>query len=127
MDSRPQYQYIYYIKCNDCEHSYIGKTERQCIRRLYEHGAPITPYQHQQQQQQQEECGHESDDSNQQSELRRSSRIKNENKIATTTTSSSITALLNDTNNDKKIDKSSIHQHEKETGHRMNWSNFQIV
>ncbi|CAF1484669.1 unnamed protein product [Rotaria sordida] len=46
---------------------------------------------------------------------------------ATTTTSSSITTLLDNTNNDKKIDKSSIHQHEKETGHRMNWSNFQIV
>ncbi|CAF4797420.1 unnamed protein product, partial [Rotaria sp. Silwood2] len=31
---------VYYIKCNDCEHSYIGKTERQCVRRHYEHGAP---------------------------------------------------------------------------------------
>ncbi|CAF2666340.1 unnamed protein product [Rotaria sp. Silwood2] len=40
---------VYYIKCNDCEHSYLGKTERQCIRRLYEHGAPTTPYQPQQQ------------------------------------------------------------------------------
>ena len=23
---------VYAIKCNDCGHSYIGKTERQCIR-----------------------------------------------------------------------------------------------
>ncbi|CAF1487934.1 unnamed protein product [Rotaria sordida] len=33
---------VYYIKCNDCRHSYIGKMERQCIRRLYEHGASKT-------------------------------------------------------------------------------------
>ncbi|CAF1444376.1 unnamed protein product, partial [Rotaria sordida] len=61
---------VYYIKCNDCEHSYIGKTERQCIRRLYEHGAPTTPYQQLQQ------CNHESDDPNNPPELRRSSRLK---------------------------------------------------
>ncbi|CAF4709196.1 unnamed protein product, partial [Rotaria sp. Silwood2] len=50
---------VYYIKCNDCKHSYLGKTERQCIRRLYEHGAPTTPHQ-----QQQQPCNHESDDPN---------------------------------------------------------------
>ncbi|CAF1226232.1 unnamed protein product [Rotaria sordida] len=101
---------VYYVKCNDCEHSYIGKTERQCIRRLNEHGAPKTAYQQQ--------CNHVSDDLNHNSniqELRRSSRIRNK------------TTITNDNSSDKKIDKSSIHQHEKETGHRMNWSNFQIV
>ncbi|CAF3427539.1 unnamed protein product, partial [Rotaria sp. Silwood2] len=96
---------------------YLGKTERQCIRRLYEHGAPTTPYQPQQQ-----PCNHESDDPNDPPELRRSSRIKNKIAAATTTRAST-----NDTNNDKKIDKSSIFQHEKETGHRMDWSNFQVV
>ncbi|CAF0898875.1 unnamed protein product [Rotaria sp. Silwood1] len=76
--------------------------------------APTTSYQQQQ-------CNHGSDDPNDPSELRRSSRIIN--KIAATTT----TASKNDINNDKKIDKSSIFQHEKDTGHRMDCSNFQVV
>ncbi|CAF2979100.1 unnamed protein product [Rotaria sp. Silwood2] len=35
----------YYIKCNDCENAYIVKTERQCIRRVHEHGTPKTTFQ----------------------------------------------------------------------------------
>ncbi|CAF3199339.1 unnamed protein product, partial [Rotaria sp. Silwood2] len=31
---------VYNIKCNDCDASYIGKTNRQAIRRFREHGAP---------------------------------------------------------------------------------------
>ena len=31
---------IYSIKCYDCDKNYIGKTERQMIRRMIEHGAP---------------------------------------------------------------------------------------
>ncbi|CAF3989818.1 unnamed protein product, partial [Rotaria sordida] len=103
---------VYFIKCNDCGHSYIGKTERQCIRRLYEHGAPKTACQQQQ-------CNHVSDDLNDNSdiqELRRSSRIRN--KITSTT-------ITNDNNSDNQIAKSSITQHEKETGHHMDWNNFQ--
>ncbi|CAF3497645.1 unnamed protein product [Rotaria sp. Silwood1] len=82
---------------------------------LYEHGAPTTPSQ------QLQPCNHESDDPNDSPELRRSSRIKN--KIAATTITA---ASTNDTNNDEKIDKSLIFQHEKETGHRMDWKSLLI-
>ncbi|CAF4267577.1 unnamed protein product [Rotaria sp. Silwood2] len=60
-------------------------------------------------------------------------RNKTITKLATTTSSSSLSTtktaitLIDDTNNDMKMDKSLIYQHEKERGHRMNWSNFQIV
>ncbi|CAF1450959.1 unnamed protein product [Rotaria sordida] len=104
---------VYYIKCNDCTHLYIGKTERQCIRRLYEDGAPKTACQQQQ-------CNHVSDDLNNNNNiqgLRRSSRLKSKTTAATT--------ITDDNNNDNQIAKSSITQHEKETGHHMDWSNFQ--
>ncbi|CAF4942844.1 unnamed protein product, partial [Rotaria socialis] len=53
---------VYSVKCKDCGQLYIGKTERQCIRRLQEHGAPRTTFNIQQQ------GNHDLDDS----ELRRS-------------------------------------------------------
>jgi hypothetical protein len=31
---------VYGIKCQDCQQTYVGKTERQMITRLLEHGAP---------------------------------------------------------------------------------------
>ncbi|CAF0938490.1 unnamed protein product [Rotaria sordida] len=95
-------------------------TERQCLRRLHEHGAPKTIYQQQQ-------CNHVSDDlsvSNNIIELRRSSRIKN--KTATVTTAPP-PPTTDDDSNDNKIAKSSITRHEKETGHHMDWSNFQVT
>jgi len=117
---------VYYIKCNDCEHSYIGKTERQCLRRLCEHGALKSTFEQQQQ------CIHGGDDlinnnssNNSTQELRRSSRIKN--KQTTTTTAVRETTTTNDDNNDNRAAKSSIAQHEKETGHHMNWSNFRVI
>ncbi|CAF3497599.1 unnamed protein product [Rotaria sp. Silwood1] len=66
-------------------------------------------------------CNHESDDPNDPPELRSSSRIKN--KIGATTITATST---NDTNNDEKIDKSLIFQHEKETDHRMDWKSLLI-
>lgn len=60
---------VYSIKCCDYEHSYIGKTECQCIRRLIEHGAPRTTFQQQQ-------SSHDNDDRIN-NNLRHSSRIHN--------------------------------------------------
>jgi len=127
---------VYFVKCNDCEHSYIGKTERQCIRRLYEHGAPKTTFSHQQQ------CIHVNNDSNDDlnndtPELRRSSRLENKATAAliatalttapiiVVTTTTSTTAFID--NNDKNTISSSIHQHQEETGHNMNWTDFRVV
>ena len=38
---------VYSIKCTDCDAIYVGETERQAIRRLWEHGAPKTLFQDQ--------------------------------------------------------------------------------
>lgn len=38
---------IYSVKCGDCGDLYVGETERQGIRRLWEHGAPKTLFQEQ--------------------------------------------------------------------------------
>jgi hypothetical protein len=35
---------VYSVNCIDCGQTYIGKTERQAIRRMKEHGAPSTTY-----------------------------------------------------------------------------------
>jgi hypothetical protein len=31
---------VYSVQCADCRETYVGKTERQCAKRMYEHGAP---------------------------------------------------------------------------------------
>ena len=31
---------VYSIQCIDCQQTYVGKTERQCIGRMCEHGDP---------------------------------------------------------------------------------------
>ncbi|CAF3738390.1 unnamed protein product, partial [Rotaria socialis] len=87
----------------------IGKTERQCIRRLQEHGAPRTTFNIQQQ------GNHDLDDS----ELRRSERLKNKTTTTTTTTTTAINLDQEQT--------SSIKKHIIETGHNMDRRNFNVV
>lgn len=41
---RLQSDVVYAIKCKDCGECYVGKTERQCERRLREHGAPTNTF-----------------------------------------------------------------------------------
>ena len=31
---------VYAVKCGDCGETCVGKTERKCARRMFEHGAP---------------------------------------------------------------------------------------
>ncbi|CAF2227682.1 unnamed protein product, partial [Rotaria magnacalcarata] len=88
------------------------KTERQCIRRLHDHGAPKTTFNIQQ------HVNHELDDS----ELRRSARLKNK-AITTTTKTTTATATI-DLDQEQT---SSIKKHIIETGHNMDWSNFNVV
>ncbi|CAF1489635.1 unnamed protein product [Rotaria sordida] len=38
---------VYSVKCSDCGDLYVGETERQAIRRLWEHGAPKTLFKEQ--------------------------------------------------------------------------------
>ncbi|CAM4845497.1 unnamed protein product [Rotaria magnacalcarata] len=83
---------VYSVKCKDCGQLYIGKTERQCIRRLQER------------------------------ELRRSARLKNKTTTTTTTTATTTTAINLD-----QAQTSSIEKHIIETGHNMDWRNFNVV
>ncbi|CAF3224949.1 unnamed protein product [Rotaria socialis] len=40
IDKKMKSDVVYSIKCTKCHYSYIGKTERQCVKRLHEHDAP---------------------------------------------------------------------------------------
>ncbi|CAF2030590.1 unnamed protein product, partial [Rotaria magnacalcarata] len=40
IDKFMQSDVVYCVKCKDCEDLYVGKTERQLVRRLIEHGSP---------------------------------------------------------------------------------------
>ncbi len=93
---------VYSIKCSNCEHFYIGKTQRQCIRRLHEHGAPK----------------HNTFDNNI-VELRRYDRLNNKH-----TTTASRSSIITE---NKDGTKSAVKQHEEETGHRIDWKNFHVV
>ncbi|CAF3337026.1 unnamed protein product [Rotaria sp. Silwood2] len=119
---------VYSIKCYYYGHICIGKTERQFIRRLYEHLVPETTLP------QQQPCNHERDDlnnnnnnSNNITELRRSSWVKNKTTTTSTTVTTTFKTTADDDENDKNNAKSSIPQREKVTGHHMNWSNFCVV
>ena len=100
---------VYSIKCSTCEHYYIGKTERQCIRRLIEHGAPKSLLHYEDEQEEENDI----------EELRRSQRLKTK-KLTSSLPSTTIFRDKDDTT-------SAVKQHEVETGHRMNWSNFRVV
>ncbi|CAF1614136.1 unnamed protein product [Rotaria magnacalcarata] len=104
----------YSVKCKDCGQLYIGKTERQCIRRLQEHGAPRTTFNIQQQ------GNHELDGS----ELRRSARLKNKTITTTTTTTTATTTTAINLDQEQT---SSIKKHIIETAHNMDWRNFNVV
>jgi hypothetical protein len=125
---------VYAIKCNDCGHSYIGKTERQCIRRLREHGAPKTTFEQQQLPISEDEDDNNNNNNNNNSndtELRRSARLRNKTTTTTTTTTTTATKTVTTTSilnkNDMDVTLSSIKQHERDTGHHMNWNNFRVV
>ena len=121
---------VYSVKCNDCDQSYIGKTERQAIRRMREHGAPKGVFN----QTRVDASPDDDDDQNridvnttrsrmtqasQSTTLRRSSRIRNKNN----------TIAYKDDNDKDKVSSvfSSLSQHEKDTGHHINWPEFRVV
>ena len=154
---------VYSVKCSDCDHSYIGKTDRQAVRRMREHGAPKETFD-------KRSKGAIKDPAKlpvnipvnipvdvpanisvSTSNVVTRSQTRNQNKIAATTapiapaptiapsatvaaiTATTIAATAAKTsknNSDKKknvIITSSLAQHEKETGHHINWADFQVV
>ena len=137
---------VYSVKCSDCDHSYIGKTDRQAIRRMREHGAPKDAF---------DEPKSSDDDDDVPVDVpaqvpvdkpRYTSNVITRaqalalNKIAaatasnapdtlTTTTKTTATATAPQNSKDKEVPiiTSSLAQHEKDTGHHINWADFQVV
>ena len=90
-------------------HTYVAETERQCIRRMREHGAPqnvLNNLNNERLNEDEEEHA-----------VRRSARIRH--KVVTSRTTTYINNN-NDYNEKNKNVLSSIMQHEKTTGHHMN-------
>jgi hypothetical protein len=108
IEKHTQPNIVYSVNCTNCEQTYVGKTDRQAIRRMKEHGAPINTYK-------QITTTHRDTDENQ---LRRSSRIRDRKTDS---------AQLPDKTDDKKVVLSALSKHEKDTGHRINWKYFRVV
>ncbi|CAF1153344.1 unnamed protein product [Adineta ricciae] len=115
---------VYSISCIDCSQTYIGKTERQSVRRLREHGAPKQSFDARPNEQTSSDEDDTATPDPTSTRLRRSSQIRNKNHVTPTNTSN--------TTNDKKREKenvvlSSLAQHEKDTGHHTDWTGFRVV
>ena len=123
---------VYSVKCNDCEQSYVGKTDRQAIRRMKEHGAPPDTF------------GPVPKAKRKPSPSpltltqlpKRSERIRNQAiakalKAPATTSANDFEDDEDDENDDDKPKDeailSALGQHEKDTGHHMNWKDFRVV
>ncbi|CAF3309147.1 unnamed protein product [Rotaria socialis] len=106
IDKKMKSDVVYSIKYAKCQHSYIGKTGSQCVKRLHEHGAPKSSSGQQQQQQQQKDNVTEQTDNI--IELNRSDRLKAKSTTTTTTITSS--PVIKETT-------SAAQQHQIETGH----------
>ena len=138
---------VYSVKCSDCDHSYIGKTDRQAIRRMREHGAPKDAF---------DEPKSSDDDDDVPvnmpaqvpvdkprytsnvitraqalvlSKIAAATTSNATDTLTTTTTKPTATAIAPQNSNDKKVPiiTSSLAQHEKDTDHHINWADFQVV
>jgi hypothetical protein len=137
---------VYSAKCSDCGDTYVGKTERQCARRLREHGAPkSTLGTHP------NGVNIRGDDTANESRsrlatstmeaqeqvptLRRSSRLRKKKEAVVETPSNQntnrkieeATDERKKQHDDKPIVLSALAEHEKATGHRIDWSNVRIL
>lgn len=148
---------VYAVKCADCGDTYVGKTERQCARRMFEHGAPKGIFDKQPDIEDDDDMMATTNDEEprtrsrkrkinkveeqQQPEppLRRSSRIRNKTKEV-------VNAQTNQTS-DRKIEQttkvkgkkektdndivssstSALTDHANNTGHRIDWAQVRIL
>jgi hypothetical protein len=95
IEKHMQSNIVYSVNCSNCEQTYVGKTDRQAIRRMKEHGAPINTYK-------QITTTDRDADENQ---LRRSSRIRDRKTGS---------AQLPGKTDDKKAVRSALSKHEKD-------------
>jgi hypothetical protein len=119
---------VYSVNCNDCGQTYVGKTDRQAIRRMNEHGAPPATF------------GPpptiKRKPAPSRPPLKRSVRIRDQAIAkasvtpATTNANDSDSDSDSDSDKDKKKDKvilSALCKHEKDTEHHINWKDFRVV
>jgi hypothetical protein len=108
IDKHMQSNIVYSVDCTNCEQTYVGKTDRQAIRCMKEHGTPISAFE-------QLTTTDRDADGNQ---LRRSSRIRDRK--------ADLPKLPDDTDDKKAVD-STLSKHEKDTEHLINWKDFRVV
>jgi hypothetical protein len=152
---------VYSVKCKDCGDQYVGETQRQAIRRLWEHGAPKSLYAEKliyldqrtttddQQQNNDEPQAIETNRTARQQlkktsrirhtpypnpeTLRRSTRIRETNatshgpKTDSTARNTRPDQQKQNDHNQTKHSESSISRHTQQTGHQMDWENFNVV
>ena len=141
---------VYAAKCKDCGDTYVGKTERQCNRRLREHGAPKDTFDRNPGTDESENTlDIVSSTKNKTHHNRKSRKDKIEAKQLPTRRSSRIRnkkeAMVNNSSNQKieqqithattertKSDNpdvvlSSLAEHEKNTGHHIDWKNVRVL
>jgi hypothetical protein len=106
-----QLNIVYSVYFEDYEQTYVGKTDRQTIRRMKEHGAPSSTF---------EQEG-TADQATNEEKLRRSTRIHGNkgdlSKLPNT----------NDNMDHKKVVLLVFSKHEYDTGYRINWKDFHVV
>jgi hypothetical protein len=126
---------VYSVNCNDCGQTYVGKTDRQAIRRMNEHGAPPATFGPLRTTKRKPATSKPtpSKPTPSPSTLRRSSRVAKaiaKASKAPATTNATDSDSDSDNDNDKKKDKvilSALCKHEKDTGHHINWKDFRVV
>ncbi|CAF1027478.1 unnamed protein product [Didymodactylos carnosus] len=145
-DSIPKHlqsEIVYSAKCENCNHNYVGKTERQSVRRLCEHGASkeefdkfdVYPL----------DTGIEEDNSESRDRIhhslskRRTKSLQTQPSTPGVTRSSRLLAKTHTVDNPVSkaectdegekdtIKKSALAKHESETGHKIDWMNFKIL
>ena len=132
---------VYAVKCADCGETYVGKTERQCARRMFEHGAPKGIFGKQPNIEDDDDNTATTNDEEQQRDppLRRSSRIRNQTKEVVNARTNRTTDRKSEqttevegkeekTDNDIVPSSSSaLTDHANNTGHRIDWAGVRVL
>jgi hypothetical protein len=147
---------VYSVNCIDCGHNYVGKTIRQPIRRFKEHGASDSIFQEQNTHSDTNEnnMNHAEQPPVQQiihnnietttgpirnrhrarltpypdpSTIRRSARIQAQRANSRNDNNTNNNPHHLNTDQQKSTIKSSLAEHQKQTGHQMDWEGFKIV
>ena len=128
VDKNLQANIVYKIHCEECPAKYIGKTWRQATRRHVAHGAASTSVRSVRQPTPEKlPAGHRME--SHAGGLRRSKRNENKNVNYKQLHDpfASDEYVVEEESSVKSENKSAIHEHQKNTGHRIDWKNWRII